>query len=58
MENQYQKELSEVIEKNGDVEQFKKDWHKRACEAYRKNVKTTSDIHKFRKGNFKIKKKH
>ena len=51
---QYQKELKAVKDRGGDVEQFKKDWHKRACAAYRNNVKTTSDVHKFRSGGFKI----
>ena len=51
---QYEKELKAVIESGGDIEKFKEDWHKRACEAYRRNVKTTADIHKFRSGVFKI----
>lgn len=51
---QYQKELKAVIESGGDIEKFKEDWHKRACQEYRRNVKTTSDINKFRSGRFKI----
>lgn len=51
---QYQRELKSVLEAGGDVEQFKKNWHNRACDAYRKNVKTTDDIHKFRSGGFNI----
>lgn len=54
MANQYQTELAAVIEKGGDVEQFKDDWRSRACESYWENVKTEADIHKFRCGDFKI----
>lgn len=52
--NQYQKELAEVVKSGKDVDQFKKDWHKRACAAYRNNVTTNEDINKFRSGEFEI----
>lgn len=48
----YQIELEEVKNNGGDIEKFKEDWHNRACKSYRDNVKTTSDIHKFRCGGF------
>ncbi len=50
----YQRELKAVKERGGDLKQFEEDWHKRACDSYRKNVKTTEDIHKFRRGGFDI----
>lgn len=51
---QYQIELAEVIANNGDVKQFEEDWHNRACDSYRKNVKTDEDINRFRCGGFII----
>ena len=53
-ETQYQRELRAVQESGGDVEQFKKDWHARACAAYRSKVKTKEDIHAFRAGRIHI----
>lgn len=51
---QYQRELEAVKKNGGNIEQFKKDWHNRACDAYRRNVKTEDDINDFRCGKFNI----
>ena len=51
---QYQIERKEIIANGGDLNQFAKDWHNKACDSYRKNVKTKEDINNFRRGNFTI----
>ncbi len=54
MKTQYQKELEQVKKDGGDVEQFKEDWHHRACAVYRLRCKDSKSISDFRSGKFHI----
>ena len=53
MKTQYQTEKEAAIKNGVKVDHFQKDWHNRACTAYRK-LKTPTDISNFRSGKIKI----
>lgn len=52
MKTQYQIEKEQAIKDGKDLEQFEKDWHSRAVDAYLENKES---IHDFRSGEIHIK---